>query len=74
MDNCKSVILKHDTRTLLSSKPKNQTPNQATPETNPPSCNCRKRNEYPLQNNCQINSAVYKAQVLTDISTPKGKI
>ena len=62
------------TRTLFCCKAKNQTSNQTTPETNPPSCNCRKRNERPLKNNCQINGVVYKAQVLTDNSTPKEYI
>ena len=71
---CKSVISKHNTRTLFCCKAKNQTSNQTTPETNPPSCNCRKRNECPLKNNCQINGVVYKAQVLTDNSTPKEYI
>ena len=72
MDNCKSVITKHNTRTLSNSKLKNQTSSKTLPETNPASCKCRSRNECPFQtDNCQINSVVYKAQVLTENSTPK---
>jgi hypothetical protein len=48
MDNCKSIISKHNTRIL--SRPKSTT--QTSSSTNSATCNCNNSNECPLQNKC----------------------
>ena len=56
MDNCKSVINKHNFSILSKIK------NSSTQETKD-NCNCRKINECPLNKNCLANNVVYKAEV-----------
>ena len=57
MDNCKSVISKHNFGTLL----KNKSVVVASTKDN---CNCIESTECPLNNNCLTKSVVYKAEVI----------
>jgi hypothetical protein len=59
MDNCKSVISKHNFGTLL----KNKSVVVASTKDN---CNCIESTECPLNNNCLTKSVVYKAEVTDD--------
>ena len=59
MDNCKSVISKHNFGTLL----KNISDVVASTKDN---CNCIESTECPLNNNCLTKSVVYKAEVTDD--------
>ena len=59
MDNCKSVISKHNFGTLL----KNKIVVVASTKDN---CNCIESTECPLNNNCLTKSVVYKAEVTDD--------
>ena len=58
MNNCKSVISKHNIGIL--SKSKTATAPTANGNDN---CNCRNTDNCPLQKNCLIESVVYKAEV-----------
>ena len=70
MDNCKSIISKHNTRML--STPKSTT--QTSSSTNSATCNCNNSNECPLQKKCLLDCIVYKAEVVTNNSEPKEYI
>ena len=70
MDNCKSIISKHNTRIL--STPKSTT--QTSSSTNSATCNCNNSNECPLQKKCLLDCIVYKAEVVTNNSEPKEYI
>ena len=70
MDNCKSIISKHNTRIL--SRPKSTT--QTSSSTNSATCNCNNSNECPLQKKCLLDCIVYKAEVVTNNSEPKEYI
>ena len=59
MDNCKSVISKHNFGTLL----KNKSVVVASTKDN---CNCIESTECPLNNNCLTKSVVSKAEVTDD--------
>ena len=59
MDNCKSVISKHNFGPLL----KNKSDVVASTKKN---CNCIESTECPLNNNCLTKSVVYKAEVTDD--------
>ena len=62
-DNLQTTIKKHSRKILETSK---------TPSTEN-KCNCRKKNECPLKNNCLTSSVVYNANVTTENDTT-GKI
>ena len=73
MDNCKSIISKHNF-SILSKQKKTTKPatnnnpnNRLTPPTNvPPSSgnrNCRNSNKCPLNKNCLVKGVVFKAEV-----------
>ena len=70
MDNCKSIISKHNTTILSSPKSTAQT----TSPTNSATCNCNNSNECPLQKKCLLGCIVYKAEVVTSNSEPKEYI
>ena len=70
MDNCKSIISKHNTTILSSPKSTAQT----TSSTNSAICNCNNSNECPLQKKCLLGCIVYKAEVVTSNSEPKEYI
>ena len=59
MDNCKSVISKHNFGTLLKNKSDVVAPTKEN-------CNCIESTECPLNNNCLTKSVVYKAEVTDD--------
>ena len=61
-DNLQTIIKKHNRKILQSSK---------TPSTES-NCNCRKKNDCPLKNNCLTSSVFYNANVTTE-SDPIGK-
>ena len=61
MDNIKSIINRHNKRTL-----KNANAKKAQEE---PKCNCRANKPCPLDGNCLQNNVVYKATVTTDSDT-----
>ena len=61
-DNLQTIIKKHNRKILQSSK---------TPSTES-NCNCRKKNDCPLKNNCLTSSVVYNANETTE-SDPIGK-
>ena len=58
-DNLQTIIKKHNRKILETSK-------KPSTENN---CNCRKRNHYPLKNNCLTSSVVYNANVTTESDT-----
>ena len=64
MDNCKSIISKHNTRILSSQKSTTQT----TSSTNSTTCNCNNSNKCPLQKKCLLDCIVYKSEVVTSNS------
>ena len=77
MDNCKSLISKHNFRTLSSSKPSTTTTSPSTPlpaTTTTNSCNCRRSNDCPLQNQCLVTNLVYSAKVETNNGQSKEYI
>ena len=55
MPNMGSIINNHDKKILTN--------NNTTPQNG---CNCRKKDQCPLDNNCLITSVIYKANVTTD--------
>ena len=61
-DNLQTIIKKHNRKILETSK---------TPPTEN-NCNCRRKNDCPLKNNCLTLSVVYNANVTTE-SDPTGK-
>ena len=58
-DNLQTIIKKHNRKILETSK---------TPSTEN-NCNCRKKNDCPLKNNCLTSSVVYNANVTTENDT-----
>ena len=58
-DNQQTVIKKHNRKTLETRK----TPSKEN------NCNCRKKNDCPLENNCLTSSVVYNANVTTKSDT-----
>ena len=66
MNNCNSVISKHNIGIL--SKSKTATAPTANGNDN---CNCRSTDNCPLQKNCLIESVVYKAEVEVDKESTK---
>ena len=58
-DNLQTIIKKHNRKILGTSK---------TPYTEN-NCNCRKKNDCPLKNNCLTQSIVYNANVTTESDT-----
>ncbi len=61
-DNMGTIISKHNKKVI----------NNTTTTTNPTSnktCNCQKKDECPLNNNCLTSSIIYNAQVTTDEDT-----
>ena len=58
-DNLQTVIKNHNRKTLETSK----TPSKEN------NCNCRKKNDCPLKNNCLTSSVVYNANVTTKSDT-----
>ena len=64
MDNFEKIIKRHNNKIIKA----NTTPEQTTKKT----CNCRKRENCPLNGKCLISNVVYKATVTTD-STPNEK-
>ena len=56
MDNCKTVINKHNFSILSKVK------NTSTQDTKD-NCNCGKMNECPLNKNCLVNRVVYNAEM-----------
>ena len=58
-DNLQTIIKKHNRKILGTSK---------TPYTEN-NCNCRKKNDCPLKNNCLTQSVVYNANVTTESDT-----
>ena len=64
-DNLQTIIKKHNRKILRTSK----TPYKEN------NCNCRKKNDCPLKNNCLTQSVVYNANVTTESdSTEKNYI
>ena len=55
MPNMGSIINNHNKKILTN--------NNTTPQNG---CNCRKKDQCPLDNNCLITSVIYKANVTTD--------
>ena len=64
MDNMERIIKQHNNKVL------------STPAARPKSgCNCRKKDQCPLSNNCLTPSLIYRAHVKTDTdSTGKSYI
>ena len=58
-DNLQTIIKKHNRKILETSK---------TPSTEN-NCNCRKKDDCPLKNNCLTSSVVYNANVTTENDT-----
>ena len=58
-DNLQTIIKKHNQKILETSK-------KPFTENN---CNCRKKNDCPLKNNCLTSSVVYNANVTTESDT-----
>ena len=58
-DNLQTLIKKHNRKILETSK---------TPSTEN-NCNCRKKDDCPLKNNCLASSVVYNANVTTESDT-----
>ena len=58
-DNLQTIIKKHNRKILETSK-------KPSTENN---CNCRKKNDCPLKNNCLTSSVVYNANVTTESDT-----
>ena len=58
-DNLQTIIKKHNRKILQTSK---------TPPTEN-NCNCRKKSDCPLKNNCLTSSVVYNANVTTESDT-----
>ena len=58
-DNLQTIIKKHNRKILETSK-------KPSTENN---CNCRKKNDCPLKNNCFTSSVVYNANVTTESDT-----
>ena len=58
-DNLQTIIKKHNRKILETSK---------TPSTEN-NCNCRKKNDCPLKNNCLTSSVIYNANVTTKSDT-----
>ena len=58
-DNLQTIIKKHNRKILETSK---------TPPTEN-NCNCRRKNDCPLKNNCLTSSVVYNANVTTESDT-----
>ena len=58
-DNLQTIIKKHKWKILETSK-------KPCTENN---CNCRKKNDCPLKNNCLTSSVVYNANVTTESDT-----
>ena len=58
-DNLQTIINKHNRKILETSK---------TPSTEN-NCNCRKKDDCPLKNNCLTSSVVYNANVTTESGT-----
>ena len=58
-DNLQTIIKKHNRKILETSK---------TPSTEN-NCNCRKKYDCPLKNNCLTSSVVYNANVTTENDT-----
>lgn len=56
MNNIRSLITKHNTRIISKYQPQ---------VSNTHSCNCRKKEACPLQNNCMSKDIVYKATIST---------
>ena len=58
-DNLQTISKKHNRKILETSK---------TPSTEN-NCNCRKKNDCPLKNNCLTSSVVYNANVIIEGDT-----
>ena len=58
MGNIKTIISNHNKAVISkSTRTNNQTKN---------SCNCRKPNECPMDENCNVESVIYQAEVTTE--------
>ena len=66
MPNIKSIIQKHNKRTMNTH---NKTPANNTEPDETKLCNCRKSNECPLENKCQVKNVIYKATVVSNKET-----
>jgi hypothetical protein len=62
MDNCKSIISKHNT---MQNTIKPEIDNPKSPSTNSATCNFNNSNESPLLKKCLLDCIVYKAEVVT---------
>jgi hypothetical protein len=60
MENMTSIINKHN-KTIINNSSTTSSQND---------CNCRKKDQCPLENNCLTTSIVYNAQVTTEDDTP----
>ena len=58
-DNLQTIIKKHNEKILETGK---------TPPTEN-NCNCRRKNDCPLKNNCLTSSVIYNANVTTESDT-----
>ena len=59
MENIASIINKHNKKII----------NNSPTSTSQNGCNCRKKEQCPLDNNCLSTSVIYNAQVITDEDT-----
>ena len=60
-DNQQIIMKKHNRKILETSK----TPSMEN------NCNCRKKNDCPLKNNCLTSSVVYNAKITTESDTTR---
>ena len=66
MDNMKTFIQRHNKHILSRNDEQNQTQRQEQHTNEPPTCNCRARNDCPMTGKCLSRSVIYQADVSTD--------